>query len=252
MAGTWAIPLPARAAAGRHAGRHRAPRRLAPPHRHPRLCRPRPGALAAALAGVRVGGARRGGRDRRHVRQRARPRHAAARSRSRRRRGARSARRSRRHRLLEEGSAAARCSSRSGVSPAARFWIANAATSAVYATAHFARGGGRPRDDRLGERLAGLGRDRAGGRPALRGLDRPVRHRRALLRPRLAAGARLGRGRGLHAGAVLALQVGGELTEAAHGNRSLFLVDGLLPGYAIAALAAAAAVGSGAAASARG
>jgi hypothetical protein len=123
----------------------------------------------------------------------------------------------------------------------ARFWIANAATSAIYATAHFARGGGRPRevDWASGWRVWGeIGPAVGNHFEAWVGLFATGALFYALAwRQGHAWGAA-----GLHAGAVLALQIGGELTDPARGNRSLFLVDGLLPGYWIAALAMAAAV----------
>jgi hypothetical protein len=123
----------------------------------------------------------------------------------------------------------------------ARFWIANAATSAIYATAHFARGGGRPRevDWASGWRVwSEIGPAVGDHLEAWVGLFATGALFYALAwRQGHAWGAA-----GLHAGAVLALQVGGDLTDPASGNRSLFLVDGLLPGYWIAALAMAAAV----------
>jgi len=122
-----------------------------------------------------------------------------------------------------------------------RFWIANAATSAIYATAHFARGGGRPRevDWASGWRVwTEIGPAVGNHFEAWVGLFATGALFYALAwRQGHAWGAA-----GLHAGAVVALQVGGELTDPARGNRSLFLVDGLLPGYWIAALAMAAAV----------
>lgn len=123
----------------------------------------------------------------------------------------------------------------------ARFWIANAATSAIYATAHFARGGGRPReiDWASGWRVwAEIGPAVAQHVEAWTGLFATGALFYALAWRRGHAWGAVG----LHAGAVLALQVGGELTEATHGNRSLFLVDGLLPGYGIAAVAGLAAL----------
>lgn len=143
--------------------------------------------------------------------------------------------------LLEEGLCRGALLFPFGRLTGARFWIANAVTSAIYATAHFARGGGRPRDvdwasgwQVWGEIVPAVGQHFE----AWLGLFATGALFYALAwRQGHAWGAV-----GLHAGAVLALQVGGELCDPAHGNRSLFLVDGLLPGYAIAALAATAAV----------
>jgi len=122
-----------------------------------------------------------------------------------------------------------------------RFWTANAATSAIYATAHFARGGGRSGDVdwASGWRVWGeIGPAIGNHFEAWVGLFATGALFYALAwRQGHAWGAA-----GLHAGAVVALQVGGELTEAARGNRSLFLVDGLLPGYWTAVLAMAAAI----------
>jgi len=138
--------------------------------------------------------------------------------------------------LLEEGLCRGALLFPFGRLTGARFWIANVATSAIYATAHFARGGGRPReiDWASGWRVWGeIGPAVGQHFEAWLGLFATGALFYALAwRQGHAWGAV-----GLHAGAVLALQVGGELSDPARGGRSLFLVDGLLPGYALAALA---------------
>jgi hypothetical protein len=122
-----------------------------------------------------------------------------------------------------------------------RFWVANAATSALYATAHFARGGGRPRtvDWTTGwEIWAEIGPAVGQHLESWTGLAATG----ALFYALAWRQGHVWGAAGLHAAAVLALQIGGELTDPATGGRSLVLVDGLLPGYPLAALAFAAAV----------
>jgi len=122
-----------------------------------------------------------------------------------------------------------------------RFWMASAATSAVYATAHLARGGGRPRavDWTTGWEVWGQIGPAVGqhfeawtGLAATGALFYSLAWRQGHLWGAV----------GLHAGAVFALQIGGELGHPPAGGRSLFFVDGLQPGYPLAALALAAAV----------
>jgi len=122
----------------------------------------------------------------------------------------------------------------------AGFWSANAAVSALYATAHFARGGGRDAEVGWGSGWAvwaALPRAAAEHGEAWLGLFATGALFYVLAwRQGHAWGAA-----GLHAGAVLALQVVGETSDPVAGGRSLLLVDGLLPGYGVALLAALAA-----------
>lgn len=119
----------------------------------------------------------------------------------------------------------------------AAFWTANGAVSALYSTAHFARGGGRATavDWASGwEVWAALPRAAAEHGEAWLGLFVTGALFYVLAwRQGHAWGAA-----GLHAGAVLALQIVGETSDPVAGGRSLLLVDGLLPGYGVAFLAA--------------
>jgi membrane protease YdiL (CAAX protease family) len=118
-----------------------------------------------------------------------------------------------------------------------RFWLGAAAVSALYSTAHFARGG----------RGLDLAIDAAvGWRIWAQVPARLVEHWEAwvglfavgLLFHALAAGdGHVWRVAGLHAGAVVALQLGGAATEArAGGGDSLFFADGLNPGLPLGGL----------------
>jgi hypothetical protein len=121
----------------------------------------------------------------------------------------------------------------------AALWAANAAISAVYATAHFARGGARVATVdaaaawRMWAELPGAAAQH--GEAWLGLFLTGALFYVVAWRQGHAWGAA-----GLHAGAVLALQWGGGLTEAAPESRSLLLVHGLLPGYGVAAAAAVA------------
>lgn len=124
-----------------------------------------------------------------------------------------------------------------GRSTGARFWLGAATISALYSTAHFARGG----------RGLELAIDAVvGWRIWAMVPTRMVAHWDAwlglfavgLLFHALAArDGHAWRVAGLHAGAVVALQLGGAATEAraGHGD-SLFFVDGLNPGLPLAGL----------------
>jgi len=117
-----------------------------------------------------------------------------------------------------------------------RFWIANLAVSAVYSTAHFGRGGAE---------ITEVGWT-SGWQVWARVPPSLVDHFEAWV-GLFATGAlfyalarRQGQiwgAAGLHAGAVLALQILGEWSDPAFDNRSLLLVDGRLPGYGLAAVA---------------
>ncbi|HLF56454.1 MAG TPA: CPBP family glutamic-type intramembrane protease [Thermoanaerobaculia bacterium] len=113
-------------------------------------------------------------------------------------------------------------------------WSGVAATSAVYATAHFARGSGR-------QDTADWGAGLRIWETVARGT---VEHGEAwwglFLTGALLYVVAYRQGHawgavGLHMGSMLALQWGGALTDPTAGNRSLLLVDGLLPGYGVAA-----------------
>lgn len=117
-----------------------------------------------------------------------------------------------------------------------RFWVANLAVSAVYSTAHFGRGGGE---------IAEVGWT-SGWHVWGRLLPAVADHFEAWV-GLLATGAlfyalarrqeQIWGAAGLHAGAVLALQIGGEWSDPAVADRSLLLVNGRLPGYGLAAVA---------------
>jgi uncharacterized protein len=120
----------------------------------------------------------------------------------------------------------------------ARFWIANATVSALYATVHFGRGGPRPREVGWGAGLevwAGLPRSAWERGEAWVGLFLTGALFYLLARRQGHAWGVVG----LHAGAVVALQLAGDLTTAPDG-RSLFLVHGLLPGGGLSLLLVAA------------
>jgi hypothetical protein len=113
---------------------------------------------------------------------------------------------------------------------------ANVATSSLYATAHFLRGGGRPRaidawsGFRLWAELPGALADHA---EAWVGLFLTG----ALLYALVARQGHAWGAVGVHAGAVFALQLLGTATAPVPGADSVFLVDGLLPGWGLSLLA---------------
>lgn len=122
-----------------------------------------------------------------------------------------------------------------------RFWAGNALVSGVYATAHFVRGGRSPSEVDWGtgwEIWARIGPAVAGHVEAWCGLAATG----ALFYALAWRQGHVWGAAGLHAGAVLALQIGGGLSDPAVGGRSFFLVDGLLPGYPLAALSTAATI----------
>lgn len=118
-----------------------------------------------------------------------------------------------------------------------RFWLGAAAVSALYSTAHFARGG-------RGLELAIDGA--VGWRMWAMVPARIVEHWDAwvglfavgvLFYALAARDGHVWRVAGLHAGAVVALQLGGAATEARPGSGdSLFFADGLNPGLPLAGL----------------
>jgi hypothetical protein len=114
---------------------------------------------------------------------------------------------------------------------------ANLATSALYSTAHFLRGGGRVHavdawsGFRLWAELPGALWDHA---EAWVGLFLTG----ALLYLLAARQGHAWGAAGVHAGAVGALQLLGAATEPVAGRDALFLVDGLLPGWGFSALLA--------------
>lgn len=118
-----------------------------------------------------------------------------------------------------------------------RFWLGAAAVSALYSTAHFARGG-------RGLELAIDGA--VGWRMWAMVPARIVEHWDAwvglfavgvLFYALAARDGHVWRVAGLHAGAVVALQLGGAATEARAGSGdSLFFADGLNPGLPLAGL----------------
>ena len=116
---------------------------------------------------------------------------------------------------------------------------ANTVTSSLYATAHFLRGGGREsRVDawsgfRLWGELPGALGDHV---EAWVGLFLTG----ALLYLLAARQGHAWGATGVHAGAVFALQLLGTVTEPVAGADALFFVDGLLPGWGLSALLAAA------------
>ena len=119
--------------------------------------------------------------------------------------------------------------------------VANGAVSSVYAVAHFARGGARVDDVDAGSgfRVWGaLPRAVADHVEAAVGLFLTG----AVLYLYAARQGHAWGAVGIHAGAVLALQLLGTATEPVEGRDALFLVDGLLPGWGLSALLAAALV----------
>jgi len=141
--------------------------------------------------------------------------------------------------LLEEGLCRGALLFPFGALTGGAAWLTNGAVSAIYATAHFARGAGRPGpvDWRSGwEIWADLPVTAAAHVEAWLGLFMTG----ALFWVVARRQGHVWGAAGLHAGAVLALQVGGALSDPARGNDSLLLVDGLLPGYGIAVAAAVA------------
>jgi hypothetical protein len=137
--------------------------------------------------------------------------------------------------LLEEGVCRGALLFPFGPFAGVRLAAANATTSALYATAHLLRGGGRPGtvDAWSGFRL-------------WRQLPRVlVQHIEAWVGLFLTGAilylvaARQGHAWGavgVHAGAVVALQTLGVATAQVAGREPLFLVDGLLPGWGLSAL----------------
>ena len=113
--------------------------------------------------------------------------------------------------------------------------VANGAVSALYATAHFLRGGGKPGaiDAWSGFRLwAELGRAIPDHVEAWIGLFLTG----ALLYLVARRQGHVWGAVGTHAGAVAALQLLGTATAPAMGRDPLFLVDGLLPGWGLSVL----------------
>jgi hypothetical protein len=118
-------------------------------------------------------------------------------------------------------------------------WGANAAISAIYATAHFARG--TPPGDGVDWAAVWSMWAVLPGRAA----DRPEAWLGLFLTGALFYVVAYRQGHawgaaGLHAGAVIGLQWGGGLTAPVVRDDSLLLVNGLLPGYGVAAVAAVA------------
>jgi len=123
----------------------------------------------------------------------------------------------------------------------AGFWGANATVSALYSTVHFARGARDPGaiDAGAGWRLwaAVPAAARRSGEAWIGLFATGALFYVLAWRQGHAWGAA-----GLHAGAVLALQFVGQTSDPGANGRSLLLVDGLLPGYGVAVLAAVASV----------
>src|SRR6185436_3932687 len=114
---------------------------------------------------------------------------------------------------------------------------ANVGVSALYSVLHFARGGGKliEVDAWTGFRVWGeLPLAAAQHLEAAVGLFLTG----ALLYLVAASQGHVWGAAGLHAGAVLALQLLGTATEPVPGADPLFLVDGLLPGWGLSALLA--------------